>query len=114
MKGPYERLKYDFYRIWECPVCHHRERTGGDCATLLCRCQKKLAPNEVVWMRLADDGPRRIDGRSVTGEPEHQQEPQPTTMLDAVPPSEPANAAPPQDEAPPLDSPTPPWTAESV
>ena len=69
MKGPYERLKYDFRRVWECPVCHHRERTDGSGTSCLCRCQKKLAPGAVVWMRLVDDGPRRADTTSATAAP---------------------------------------------
>ncbi len=60
MKGPYERLKYDFKRAWECPVCHHRDRTGGHVVYRLCRCQAKKPANEQVWMQLINDGPRRI------------------------------------------------------
>jgi len=36
MKGPYERLKYDLRRVWECPVCRARVRTGGNVTSLLC------------------------------------------------------------------------------
>lgn len=64
MKGPYERLKYDLYRVWECPVCHHRERTGGTRVSLLCGCQKKSPLGQAVWMRLVDDGPRRVDRKA--------------------------------------------------
>jgi hypothetical protein len=59
MKGPGERLKYDFRRVWECPVCRHRERTGGDVTYRLCACQRKLEPTERVWMRLVQEGGRR-------------------------------------------------------
>ena len=38
MKGPYERLKYDLRRVWECPVCHRRERTEGLVTSVGCRC----------------------------------------------------------------------------
>jgi hypothetical protein len=62
MKGPYERLKYELRRMWECPVCHHRERTGGDRSTLLCGCQRKVKPTERVWMKLVEDGLRRVGG----------------------------------------------------
>jgi hypothetical protein len=61
MKGPGERLKYDFRRVWECPVCRHRERTGGDVTYRLCACQRKLEPTERVWMRLIQEGGRRGD-----------------------------------------------------
>lgn len=61
MKGPGERTKYDFRRVWECPVCHHRERTGGDVTCSLCACQRKLDPHQRVWMRLVLEGGRRID-----------------------------------------------------
>jgi len=60
MKGPYERLKYDGRRVWECPVCEHRERAPGHITTRLCRCQKDLDPRKQVWMTLAEDGVRRV------------------------------------------------------
>jgi hypothetical protein len=61
MKGPGERLKYDFRRVWECPVCRHRERTGGDVTYRLCACQRKLEPMQRAWMRLVHEGGRRGD-----------------------------------------------------
>jgi hypothetical protein len=64
MKGPGERLKYDLFRVWECPVCHHRERTLGDRTSCLCRCQRKQKPTERVWMKLLEDGVRRLSGPS--------------------------------------------------
>jgi hypothetical protein len=76
MRGPFERLKYDFRRTWECPVCHHREWTGGDVTSRLCACQRKLEPPERVWMRLIHDGPRRTDGVKPEARPP---EPQPDT-----------------------------------
>ena len=60
MKGPYERLKYDLRRVWECPVCAHKERTSGAVATRLCGCQEKIAPPQQKWMRLLEDGVRRV------------------------------------------------------
>jgi hypothetical protein len=51
MKGPGERTKYDFRRVWECPACHHRERTGGDVTHHLCACQRKVEPAARLWMR---------------------------------------------------------------
>jgi hypothetical protein len=60
MKGPYERLKYDLRRVWECPVCSHKERTSGAVATRLCGCQEKMPLPEQRWMRLVEDGVRRV------------------------------------------------------
>jgi hypothetical protein len=62
MKGPGERLKYDLRRVWECPVCHHRERTNGDQTHCLCCCQRKLKPIDRAWMKLIEDGVRRVNG----------------------------------------------------
>ncbi len=61
MKGPYERLKYDLRRVWECPVCHHSELIGGEATFALCACQQKLEPAEQVGMRLIHEGGRRAD-----------------------------------------------------
>jgi nitrite reductase/ring-hydroxylating ferredoxin subunit len=63
MRGPFERLKYDFRRIWECPACHHRERTPGSVTSLFCVCQAKEDPIKQLPMKLVDEGPRRTDGR---------------------------------------------------
>jgi hypothetical protein len=64
MKGPYERLKYDLRRVWECPDCQHRERTAGSVTSQFCRCQRKKKSRERVAMRLIQDGLRR----ATTGE----------------------------------------------
>lgn len=63
MRGPHERLKYDFRRVWECPLCHHRERTPGSVTSQFCPCQAKVEPIKQVPMKLVDDGPRRVDGQ---------------------------------------------------
>ncbi|HTN75849.1 MAG TPA: Rieske 2Fe-2S domain-containing protein [Pirellulaceae bacterium] len=63
MRGPHERLKYDFRRVWECPVCHHRERTPGSVTSQICGCQAKETLLKQVAMKLVDDGPRRVDGK---------------------------------------------------
>lgn len=63
MRGPYERLKYDFRRVWECPVCHHRERTSGAVTSMFCPCQAKEDALKQRPMKLVDDGPRRADGK---------------------------------------------------
>jgi hypothetical protein len=62
MKGPYERLRYNLQRVWECPICHHRERTSGSETFCLCPCQAALPPTQCVWMRLEEDGIRRAAG----------------------------------------------------
>lgn len=60
MKGPYERLKYDLRRVWECPACQQRTRTSGMVNAVLCRCQEDLPLHQQRWMRLLEDGPRRV------------------------------------------------------
>ena len=55
MKGPFERLKYDLRRVWECPACHHKERADGTVTTLVCRCQATKEPQSRVVMRLIED-----------------------------------------------------------
>lgn len=59
MKGPYERLKHDLRRVWECPRCGHRERAAGDVTFQICRCQANEAPSQQVCMKLIDDAGRR-------------------------------------------------------
>ena len=60
MKGPFERLKYDLRRVWECPECHHRERSSGAVTTLWCHCQQAKSAGPQLPMRLAEDGVRRV------------------------------------------------------
>ncbi len=60
MKGPYQRLKYDLRRLWECPVCQHRAHTHGDVTTVLCRCQQQVDPAARRYMHLIEITPRRI------------------------------------------------------
>ncbi|WP_254513270.1 hypothetical protein [Anatilimnocola floriformis] len=59
MKGPFERLKYDLRRIWECPKCGAKVRTDGAATTQFCRCGKNNT-NPAVPMKLVGDGPRRL------------------------------------------------------
>jgi hypothetical protein len=58
MKGPRGRLKHDVRRVWECPACGKRERTGGQVVTRLCPCQADAAPPRQTWMRLVEERPR--------------------------------------------------------
>ena len=60
MKGPYERLKYDLRRLWECPVCKRRERTSGGITSRLCQCQAKQADGQPVVMKLIEEGTQRL------------------------------------------------------
>lgn len=61
MKGPYERLKYDARRVWECPKCHHKERTGPSTTSRFCDCGVKADPPcPPISMKLIEDGVRRI------------------------------------------------------
>ena len=57
MKGPFERLKYDLRRVWECPRCHHRERTVGAVTSTWCGCSGD--PAAPVGMQLVSEGGRR-------------------------------------------------------
>lgn len=59
MKGPFERLKYDFRRVWECPACHHKERADGTVTTLVCRCQATKDMLDRVVMKLVEDRAQR-------------------------------------------------------
>jgi len=55
MKGPFERLKYDLRRVWECPECHHKERADGTVTFVVCRCQSAKDPQTRVLMKLVED-----------------------------------------------------------
>lgn len=59
MKGPFERIKYDLRRVWECPVCHHKERKGGQTTAVVCLCQLSEPITKQQPMHLIDDHIRR-------------------------------------------------------
>lgn len=81
MKGPFERLKYDLRRIWECPQCGHKQRTDGTVTTLFCKC--KNSSNPPVAMKLVGDGPRRLVPR--VAPPPREPEPVATvTQMDVI------------------------------
>lgn len=67
MKGPYERLKYELRRLWQCPLCHRREWTTGAETTRFCTCPPakgepaRSGPARATSMHLIEDGARRID-----------------------------------------------------
>lgn len=58
MKGPFERLKYDLRRVWECPSCKRRERTDGTVTFRFCNCTAKGETGRPTNMKLVDDAPR--------------------------------------------------------
>jgi hypothetical protein len=60
MKGPYERLKYDLRRVWECPACGRQGRTSGMATSLVCTCQIDKPLVNQVTMKLVHDGPLRV------------------------------------------------------
>ena len=98
MKGPFERLKYDPRRLWECPVCHHHERAPGDVTSRLCACQLKEQPLKRRHMRLMEEGYRRLDA-VVHGPPpavEAAAFSVATPMGDASPAEPPPSDSPPQ------------------
>ena len=60
MRGPYERLKYDLRRLWECPVCKRRERTPGSATFKHCLCRMQQLDGKPVVMKLIEDGVQRV------------------------------------------------------
>ena len=60
MKGPYERLKYDLRRLWECPVCKRLERTAGSVTYRHCQCQMNQIDGKPVVMKLLEDHVQRV------------------------------------------------------
>jgi len=60
MRGPYERLKYDLRRVWECPACKRRERTAGTVTFRHCNCRMKQVDGQPVVMKLVEDGVQRV------------------------------------------------------
>lgn len=60
MRGPYERLKYDLRRGWECPLCHRKEKADFLITNRFCTCRQKKEGGPLVSMKLVDDGVRRV------------------------------------------------------
>jgi hypothetical protein len=88
MKGPYERLKYDLRRLWECPICQRRERAPGGVASKLCMCQMQKADGKPVVMKLIEDGVQRTVPPVVL-----VHEPLPPLPPIVIPPDEPREVA---------------------
>jgi hypothetical protein len=89
MKGPFERLKYDLRRIWECPACGARQRTDGSETTRFCQCGKPNT-NPLVSMKLISDGPRRTVPPIAPPQIEQSQVEQPPVEQPPVDVAEPA------------------------
>src|SRR5262245_53007497 len=79
MKGPYQRVKFDLRRLWECPVCKRRDRTAGSVTFRHCQCQMNRIDGKPVVMKLIEDGAQRLTPPIVI---EHQQMPAPMTETD--------------------------------
>jgi hypothetical protein len=92
VKGPFERLKYDPRRLWECPVCNHRERAPGTVTTRLCPCQAKEEPLKHRYMRLLEEGYRRVE--TTMRPPQVPTESTPTESS-VLPTADPTSTAPP-------------------
>jgi hypothetical protein len=99
MKGPYERLKYDLRRVWQCPLCRRRERTSGAVTFRFCQCQMKHPDGKPVLMKLVADGVRRV------GPPPSHLRPASAPSPDLAAPAQPGPAPnTPSDTAPPAPS----------
>jgi hypothetical protein len=70
MKGSMWRWRLEVRRVWVCPVCARREKTGGHVVTRLCTCGTKLEPPVRTWMQLIEEpgkAPRVDEGAGETG-----------------------------------------------
>jgi len=63
MKGPYERLKYELRRVFECSHCHRRIRIPASFTSSICTCTP--ADGQLPVMKLVEDGMRRVDGKEL-------------------------------------------------
>jgi hypothetical protein len=57
MKGPFGRSKHDVRRIWECPRCHRRLKTGGEAVSLVCECSAADGTPQRTFMNLVEPPP---------------------------------------------------------
>ncbi len=90
MKGPGHGRQQDVRRLWECPVCQKRVKTGGNIVNLRCEACARNKTGDTAWMKLLES--RRQAGISYppakkTDEPAIQEEGAeiPDTNLDASP-----------------------------
>ncbi len=54
IKGPGYRNKFDVRRVWECPACRRRVRTGGHVVNLRCDCGAASGAGPALWMKLVE------------------------------------------------------------
>jgi hypothetical protein len=47
-------VRHDVRRVWQCPACGRRERTGGDVVQRDCRCRAGEDPPQTTAMRLVE------------------------------------------------------------
>ena len=59
MKGPGNRLRFDVRRVWECPICHRRERTSGEVVNRLCDCLAKKNGQQTSMKLIEENGRRK-------------------------------------------------------
>jgi hypothetical protein len=59
MKGPGNRNRHDVRRLWQCPACGRREKTGGQVVCLRCTCVAAGQLPGGPWMRLVEDRPAK-------------------------------------------------------
>jgi hypothetical protein len=104
MKGPYQRLKYDLRRLWECPVCKRHERTSGAVTYRHCSCQMKQLDGKPVVMRLIADSVQRLTppilihhdplpSRAIAEPAENSEPPQITAVQSDISEPDPPNEA---------------------
>lgn len=54
MKGPGHGCQYDVRRVWECPVCLKRVKTGGQVVYLRCEACARNKTGDTACMRLIE------------------------------------------------------------
>jgi hypothetical protein len=59
MKGPGNRVRHDVRRVWQCPACGRREKTGGQVVCLRCNCGTAGTATDPPWMQLIEDRPAK-------------------------------------------------------
>ena len=102
MKGPFERLKYDLRRLWECPNCKRRERTDGGVTFRFCPCPGKGRDGKLTVMKLVEEAGHRAV-------PEIKYQPREEGAVDS--PTEPIRTS---EEAQPAGEATPPPADQSA
>jgi hypothetical protein len=54
MKGPGHGRQHDVRRLWECPVCQKRAKTGGHIVNLRCEACARNKTGDTAWMKLLE------------------------------------------------------------